>query len=190
MASQDDIIFLPNDSLRKKSQRVRIVDDEITSLVDDMAEALLDWEAHRKHEVGVALAAVQIDSLKRVVIVRNNFDDKNDRTFVTFINPQVVRAEGPIVEDFEGCLSIKNIYGKVPRHNKIKVKALDLEGNEFRVILEGFPARILQHEIDHTNGVVFIDHIKDNPKAFYALKDNGELEELNYDEEIKDSILW
>ena len=189
-ASQEDIITLPHDSLRTRSTRIGVVTDEVRQLVANMSEALLDWEEHREHEVGVALAAVQINSLKRVVIVRNNFDDKNDRSFIVFINPEIVKKEGPLVEDYEGCLSIRDIYGKVPRYHKVKVKALDLEGKEFRVSLEGFPARILQHEIDHTNGIVFIDHIKENHDAFYCLKKNGELAELDYDKDIKDSLLW
>ncbi len=155
-----------------------------------MSEALLDWEDHREHEVGVALAAVQINEMKKVVIVRNDFDNKDDRSFMVFINPVITKYEGKIVEDFEGCLSIKNIYGKVPRFEKIRVKATDVEGKEFRVTLEGFLARIVQHETDHTKGVVFVDHIKDNENAFYRLEENGDLKQLDYEKEIKNSLLW
>lgn len=155
-----------------------------------MSEALLDWEDHREHEVGVALAAVQINELKKVVIVRNDFDNKEDRSFMVFINPVITKYEGKVIEDFEGCLSIKDIYGKVPRYEKIRVKATDLKGNEFRATFEGFTARILQHEIDHTKGVVFVDHIKDNEDAFYRLEKNGELTKLTYDKDIKNSPIW
>jgi peptide deformylase len=156
-----------------------------------MEAATLDWEASRAHEVGVALAAIQIDQLLKIVVIRNNYDNKEDRTFTTLINPQITKLEGNIVEDYEGCLSIKDIYGKVPRYDKVKVKAFDLEGREFRITAEGFMARILQHEIDHTNGVVFIDHIKDDPEAFFRLKDNGELEKLDYEKDIRTNrILW
>jgi peptide deformylase len=79
----------------------------------------------------------------------------------------------------------------VPRHTKVKVKALDVNGKEFRVSAEGFLARIFQHEIDHTNGIMFIDHIKDNPKAFFKLDNNGELQELEYKKDVEqNSILW
>ena len=156
-----------------------------------MEWATLDWEDSREHEVGVALAAVQIDALHRVVVIRSNFDDKKDRTFKVLINPEITKYEGEVLEDYEGCLSVKNIYGKVPRYSRIRLKALDTEGNEFRVTAEGFLARVLQHEIDHTNGVVFIDHIKDDPKAFFVLKEDGKLEKLNYEKEIKDNAeLW
>lgn len=156
-----------------------------------MQDATISWEQSRAHEVGVALAAVQVDKLYRVVVVRNNFDNKEDHTFTTFINPVITKYEGIIEEDFEGCLSVKNVYGKVPRHTKVRVKALNEEGKEFRVTAEGFLARVFQHEIDHTNGIVFIDHIKDDPKAFFQLSDSGELKKLDYEKEIKDNAdLW
>lgn len=184
------IITLPNENLRKKSKRIAIIDDPVKKLAEDMIEATLSWEDSRKHEVGVALAAVQVNTLKRIVIIRNNFDDKSDRTFQVFINPEIVKREGDIVEDFEGCLSIKDIYGKVPRHNKVRIKALDLEGREIRMKAEGFLARIFQHEIDHTKGIVFVDHIKDKPEAFFTLKPDGSLEKLDYEKVEKDSLLW
>jgi peptide deformylase len=156
-----------------------------------MEAATIDWEASRSHEVGVALAAVQIDSLLKIVVVRNNYDNKEDHSFTVFINPEITKAYGDIVEDYEGCLSVRDVYGKVPRHNKVKVKALDLSGREFRANAEGFLARIFQHEIDHTNGVVFIDHIRDNPEAFFRLKQDGSLEPLDYDRDIKNNNdLW
>ena len=185
------LITLPNPHLRQRSKKVGFIGDEIKQLIKDMENATLDWEATREHEVGVALAAVQIDQLYRVVVVRSDFDDKKDRTFKVLINPEITKYEGEVLEDYEGCLSVKNIYGKVPRYSRIRLKALDTEGNEFRVTAEGFLARVLQHEIDHTNGVVFIDHIKDDPKAFFVLKEDGKLEKLNYEKEIKDNTeLW
>lgn len=189
--NKDDIITLPHLSLRQKSQRVGIVTDDVRQIIADMEAATIDWEASRKHEVGVALAAVQVNQLFKIVVIRNNYDNKEDHTFTTLINPQITKFEGEVVEDFEGCLSVKDIYGKVPRYNKVKVKALDANGKEFRITAEGFLARILQHEIDHTNGIVFIDHIKEKPEAFFRLKEDGKLEALNYDVDIKDNpVLW
>jgi peptide deformylase len=189
--NKDNIITLPNKHLRQKSQKVGIVTDEIKQLIADMRDATISWEQSRDHEVGVALAAVQVDRLYRVVVVRNNFDDKKDHTFTTFINPEITKFDGKVEEDFEGCLSIKNVYGRVPRYTKVKVKALNEDGKEFRVTAEGFLARVFQHEIDHTNGIVFIDHIKDNQSAFFQLDDKGELQKLHHDTEIKDnSDLW
>ena len=155
-----------------------------------MEDATLSWEDSRKHELGVALAAVQVGENLRIIIIRNNFDDKGDRGFQVYINPEITKAYGEISEDFEGCLSIKNIYGKVPRYSNVKVKALNPEGREIRIKAEGFLARVLQHEIDHTKGTVFIDHIK-NKDEFYELKEDGTLEHLDYEKHIKNnSELW
>lgn len=189
--NKDNIITLPNSHLRQRSKKVGLVDDTIKQLIADMEAATISWEESRAHEVGVALAAVQVDKLYRVVVVRNNFDDKKDHTFTAFINPVITKYEGAIEEDYEGCLSVKDIYGKVPRYTKVKVKALDINGKEFRVKAEGFLARIFQHEIDHTNGIVFIDHIKDKPDAFFRLADEGGLQPLDYETDIKDNKnLW
>jgi peptide deformylase len=189
--TKDDIIILPNDHLRQTSAKVREITDATLDLVKDMTDAAVDWERSRPHEISAALAAVQIDSLERVIIVRSDFDDKENNHFTALINPEIVKYEGAMVEDYEGCLSVKDIYGKVPRYNKIRVRAVNLEGQEVRFKADGFLARVIQHEIDHTNGIVFIDHIKENAKAFYTLDAKGELEPLDYDTHIKDNrILW
>ena len=189
--TKDDIIALPNPHLRKKSTRIHVITDDIIKLSDDMIAAALDWEDSRPHEISAALAAVQVDALKRLVIVRSDFDNKSTREFMTLINPEVVKYEGEIVADYEGCLSVQHIYGKVPRHTKVRIKAMDLDGNEVRFKAEGFLARVLQHEIDHCNGKVFIDHIKDKTDAFYMLDEKGELQPLDYASEIaENSILW
>jgi peptide deformylase len=168
---KSDIISLPHESLRERSKRVSIITEDIKQLVEDMKSATLDWEANREHEVGVALAAVQIDKHYRIVVIREDFNDKNNTNFDVFINPKVVKYEGEIKEDFEGCLSVMDVYGKVPRHTKVRVSALDENGREIRVKAEGFLARVFQHEIDHTNGKLFVDHIRDKPEAFSLVAD-------------------
>jgi peptide deformylase len=188
---KEDIITLPNPHLREKSSRVHVITDDVIKLVDDMVHASLDWEDSRPHEISAALAAVQVDHLERVVIVRSDFEDKAARDFTPLINPEIVKYEGELISDYEGCLSVSKVYGKVPRYSRIRVKALDLEGNEVRFKADGFLARVIQHEIDHTNGVVFIDHIRDQHDAFYTLDDKGELQPLDYDTHIDENhILW
>ena len=189
--TKDDIITLPNSHLREKSARVTVVDSEVKKLIQDMTDAATNWEETRPHEISAALAAVQVDALKRVIIVRSDFEDKENSHFTALINPEIVKYEGDIVEDYEGCLSVTDIYGKVPRYNKIRVKALNTEGQEVRFKATGFLARVIQHEIDHMHGIVFIDHIKDSVNAFYKLDAKGELGPLDYEKSIKDnSILW
>ncbi len=189
--TQNLLITLPNKHLRQPSKKVGYIDEKIHELVRRMEAVTLDWEASREHEVGVALAAIQIDEPLRIVVIRNDFDNKKDKSFRTIINPVITKYEGELTEDFEGCLSVKNLYGKVPRYNKVRVKALDLTGKEVRFSAEGFLARVFQHEIDHTNGKLFIDHIKDSPDAFFVLSSEGNLQQLDYEKDIKsNTVLW
>jgi peptide deformylase len=189
--TRNDIITLPNPHLREKSTRVREITEEVLGLVEEMTDAAIDWENSRPHEISAALAAVQLDRMDRVVIIRGDFDDKEDKTFTALINPEIVKYEGTLEYDYEGCLSVSNVYGKVPRYTKIRVKAVDIDGNEVRFKAEGFLARVIQHEIDHTQGIVFIDHIKDQVEAFYTLDEKGELQPLDFNEHVKNNhILW
>ncbi len=142
-----------------------------------MCEATLDWEAGREHEFGAALAAVQIARPWRVVVIRHDFDDKSNKEFGVFINPEIIKYEGQPVVELEGCLSVKDIYGSVKRYPKVKVKALNLDGRPVRVTATGFLARVFQHEIDHTNGIVFIDRVED-PHKLYRLEDTGHFSPL------------
>lgn len=188
---KEDIITLPNPHLRQKSLRVHVITDETIRLAEEMTKAALDWEASRPHEISAALAAVQVDQLEKIVIVRSDFEDKANNDFTTLINPEIVKTEGSKIADYEGCLSVSKVYGKVPRWTRIRVKALDIDGNEVRLKADGFLARVLQHEIDHTNGICFIDHIRDDVDAFYTLDDAGELQPLDYYEAIRDNLeLW
>lgn len=188
---KEAIITLPNPHLRQKSAKVHVITDQTRQLVEDMTAASLDWEDSRPHEISAALAAVQIDNLERVVIVRSDFDDKETRDFTALINPEIVKYEGEKETDFEGCLSVSGFYGKIERHTKIRVKALDLDGREIKFKAEGFLARVIQHEIDHTKGILFVDHIRDQKKAFYRLDDSGELQPIDYDQHVKDNHeLW
>ena len=190
LVKKEDIITLPSPHLRQKSVKVSSV-EEVKQLMQDMRSAALDWEDSRPHEISAALAAVQVDNLHRVIIVRSDFDDKAVRDFTVIINPEIVKYEGDLIEDYEGCLSVKDIYGKVKRYSKIRVKGLDEDGNEVKFKIDGFLARVIQHEIDHTNGIVFIDHIRDNKDAFFKLDKKGELQPVDYEKHIqKNHILW
>jgi peptide deformylase len=167
-----DIITLPNPALRAPSKRVGHIDDEIKKLAQDMINATLDWEEGREHEFGAALAAIQVNVPYRLVVVRGSFEDKADKTFHVYVNPEIVKLEGNPTEELEGCLSVKDIYGAVSRYPKVKVKALNLEGRQVRVTATDFLARVFQHEIDHTKGVVFVDRV-DDPRKLFRLRSDG-----------------
>lgn len=189
MATKEAIISLPNAHLRGKSARVGIITPQIRQIIEDMKSATLDWEESRPHEVGVALAAIQIDQAYRIIVIRNDFDKKEDKTFHVFINPEIIKTEGELEEDFEGCLSVPDFYGKVPRYSKIRMRALSETGQELRVKAEGFLSRVLQHEVDHCNGLVFVDHIHDKKDAFFKLTDSGKLKKLSYEQVEASGIL-
>lgn len=171
--------------------KVREITSDILKVIDNMTTVALEWEDSRPHEISAAIAAPQVGHLDRIIIVRSDLEDKNIRDFTALINPVIVKFEGEIKKDFEGCLSVPGIYGKVPRHDKIRIKALNIDGDEIRFKADGFLSRVIQHEIDHINGIVFIDHIKDSRNAFFELDEKGELRSLDYDKNIKNNnILW
>lgn len=190
--TKDNIITLPNPRLRSVSKKILCPESpSVARLIADMQAATIDWENSREHEVGVALAAIQIGRPLRAVVIRNDFDNKQDHSFSVFLNPVITKYEGEQTEDYEGCLSVRDIYGKVTRYSRVRVKATDMSGREFRVSAEGFMARVFQHEIDHCNGIVFVDHIKDKPDGFYRLAAGGNLEPLDYEQHIRGNTeLW
>jgi peptide deformylase len=189
--NRKNIITLPHKSLRQPSLKVGIITEEVKKLIHDMIEATVDWEQNRDQEVAVGLAAVQVNKLYRIFIVRNDFEDASDKRFIVFINPEIVKKIGPIEEEHEGCLSVPDIYARIPRYASVKVKALDENGKPFRVTAHGFLARILQHEIDHLNGRVIIDHVQNKKDAYFRLLPEGGLEPINYDKDIRNNKdLW
>ena len=182
-----NIITTPDPLLRKKSTKVGAINDEIKKIIAEMNKNSLEWEANHPHELSAAMAAPQLGINRRIIIVRDDFDDKENQHFTALINPEVIRKEGKIIKDYEGCLSVPEIYGLVPRPSKIKIKATLEDGSEVRIKADGFLARTLLHEIDHLDGILFIDHIKDDHDAFYKLDKNGDLKPLDYDKYIKDN---
>ena len=182
------LITTPDPRLRQKSTRVREITDETRSIIDDMVAQSLEWENQHPHELSAAMAAPQLGVNQRIIIVRDDLDDKDNKSFTALINPEVIRTEGKISYDQEGCLSVPEIYGLVGRPHKAKIKAILADGTEVRLKTTGFLTRTLLHEIDHLDGILFIDHIKDTPDAFYRLNANGDLEKItDYEHEIKDN---
>ena len=186
------IITTPDGRLREKSKKVHKIDDEVLGTINDMRKLSLEWEADHPYELSAAMAAPQMGVLKRIIIIRDDMEDKKNASFTALINPEVIRTEGKAKSDYEGCLSVPTIYGMVPRPTKVKVKAMLEDGTEVRIKATNELARTLLHEIDHLNGVLFIDHIKDKKDAFYYMDDKGELQPIkDYEKEILDNAeLW
>ena len=178
------VITTPDSRLREKSEKVHKIDEEILRIIADMRKLSLAWEEKHPYEISAAMAAPQMGVLKRIIIVRDDMEDKKKGTFTALINPEVIKAEGKVKKDYEGCLSVPTIYGMVPRATKVKVKARLEDGTEVRIKATDELARILLHEIDHLDGVLFIDHIKGVKDAFYELNDKGEVVPVDYDKKI------
>ncbi|MBQ3263547.1 peptide deformylase [Candidatus Saccharibacteria bacterium] len=187
-----EIITTPDKRLRETSEKVRVIDDEIRDVISEMRRLSLEWEKEHPYELSAAMAAPQMGVLKRIIIVRDDMENKDNATFTALINPEVIRAEGKVKTDFEGCLSVPSVYGKVPRPTKVRVKAKLEDGTEVRIKATDELARTLLHEIDHLDGVLFIDHIRDKADAFYRMNDKGELVPIaDYEGEIRDNLeLW
>ncbi|KZL94428.1 peptide deformylase [Clostridium magnum] len=134
--------------LRKKSKKVDVINERIITLLNDMEETMYDAD-------GVGLAAPQVGILKRVVVIDIG------EGILRLINPEIISTEGSYV-DVEGCLSIPGEQGQVERPYKVKVKALNEKGEEIIVEGEELLARALCHEIDHLEGVLFVDKVIDN----------------------------
>ncbi len=142
------ILRFPDLRLKKIAQPVTVFDESIRQLAADMAETM--YEAP-----GIGLAATQVDVHKQLIIIDVS-EDKSDLR--VFINPQLDHCEG-LQEGEEGCLSVPGIYDKVERSERVTVHYLDLDGQPQSLVADGLLAVCLQHELDHLNGIVFVDHL-------------------------------
>jgi len=132
--------------LREKALPVKEITLEILNLIKDMAETMYT-------DSGVGFSAPQVGVSKRIIVI----DEEKDGLIV-LINPMIVKGEGEVVAE-EGCLSVPGIYSQVKRSSKVTVKALNENGDPIEITKEGLTARALQHEIDHLDGILFIDRI-------------------------------
>lgn len=138
--------------LRKRSREVTEIDDRVRMILDDMIETMRDSD-------GIGIAAPQVGILRRMFIVEVDEDD-----LIEAINPEILEMEGLIIGE-EGCLSVPNIFGKVERPERVKLKGLDRFGNEFEVEATGLKAVAICHEFDHLEGVLFSDKATDLREA-------------------------
>lgn len=132
--------------LREKSLMVKEITPEILNLIKDMAETMYTAS-------GMGLAAPQVGVSKRIIIT-----DGEEEGLIVLINPTIIESEGEVIKE-EGCLSVPDIYSQVKRSSKVTIKALNESGDPIEITKEGLIARALQHEIDHLNGILFIDKI-------------------------------
>lgn len=157
------ILTAENPILRRKSRRVKVFDSELQRLVDDMVETM-----HAAH--GLGLAAPQVGVLQRVIVIEMPEDEEDPQSGKRYVlvNPEIVRSEGEEVAE-EGCLSIPGYVGLVRRASKVAVRAQTPKGKRIRLEGEGLLARALQHEIDHLDGILYVDRLE-KPEDLRALE--------------------
>ena len=174
MAVREIVRYLENEAvLRERSEPVSHVSRQVNQLVQDLKDTL------NAHQNGIGLAAPQIDTHSRVVVMRLGGRQEREETEpgppIALINPQIVEARDEKT-DFDGCLSFPGLYGETVRPHYLRVKGLDERGKPFDRVFEGFDAVVVHHEIDHLDGILFIDRVE-SMEDLYQVQENqdGEL---------------
>ena len=146
-----DILVYPDPALKKKSLPVTKLNEDVVSLLDDMAQTMRDAD-------GVGLAAPQVGKNIRVIVIDVPLPDEDKREFYELINPEIVSSQGFQIGE-EGCLSVPGFFANIRRKEHVRVSALDRRGKRFTIDADGMLSRVLQHEIDHLDGILFFDRL-------------------------------
>ena len=146
-----NVVYYGNETLKKVAQEVKNVDDDVIKFIEEMYEVMY-------LEKGIGLAAPQVDVSKRVIIIDTN---EKSSSKIAMINPEIIEVSGDLGFYEEGCLSVPGISEEIERPLQVMVKGLNLDGKEIRIEADGLLARAFQHEVDHLNGILFIDHLED-----------------------------
>jgi len=163
-----NIVKYPEKSLSKPSEPVQEIDDEVRKLIEDMGETMF-------HDSGVGLAAPQVGVNRRIIVYDPHAtDEERDpeaREFTALINPEILeKSQGTFISESEGCLSVVDFRADVKRHEQVRVRALNIEGKALNFSANGILSVIMQHEIDHLDGILFIDRISALKRAMYRKK--------------------
>lgn len=155
------ILTFPNPVLRQKTKKISVFDDSLETLITDMIDTMYDAP-------GVGLAAPQIGESIQLIVV-NASQEEDGKESMVMINPEIIEKEGKQVDE-EGCLSVLDLTADVKRSQKITVRYQDVKGVEQELTVEDRFAIVLQHEIDHLNGILFIDHLSTLKRTLYKKK--------------------
>ena len=160
--SQKNIIIEPDPILRKKSEKLEKVDDELRGLLDDMLETMYAAP-------GIGLAAVQVGILKRLIVIDIS-KDKEKKNPLFLINPEIISSSKITSVHEEGCLSLPGHFAEIERPAECQIKFIDYNGKEKKLKADGLLATCIQHEVDHLNGVLFIDYLSKLKKDMIVKK--------------------
>ena len=153
-----EICTYPEKVLRLQAEPITTIDKEVTTLANHMAETMYNAP-------GIGLAANQV-GVPRQLIVADIAPRSPESDLIVLVNPEIIAAEGEVTSE-EGCLSVPDYQAEIKRHERVKVRGLDLRGEEMEITAEGLLAVVLQHEIDHLNGILFIDRISKLKRDLY-----------------------
>jgi peptide deformylase len=161
------ILTYPKKSLLRPSVDIDVIDDDIKKLINDMGETMFDAS-------GVGLAAPQIGVNKRIIVYDSHAADPDyegkEKEFTALINPKIIASSGSIISEEEACLSVVNYSADVKRFQVVTIKALNIDGKKLEFNVSDVLAIIMQHEIDHLDGVLYIDRISSLKRAMYKKK--------------------
>ena len=155
------ICTYPEEILRQRAEPITEIDEDVVKLVDHMTETMYSAP-------GIGLAATQVGVAKQL-LVADIAPRRPESELIVLINPEIVAAEGEVIFE-EGCLSVPDYQAEVKRHEKVTVRGLNLQGEEVEIEAEGLLAVVLQHEIDHLNGMLFIDRLSKLKRDLYKRK--------------------
>lgn len=156
-----EICTYPEKVLLQQSEPIADINEEIVKLADHMAETMYSAP-------GIGLAANQVGVAKQLLVV-DIAPRRPESDLIVLANPEIIAVEGEVIIE-EGCLSVPDCQAEVKRHEKVKVRGLDLKGKEVEIEAEGLLAVVLQHEIDHLNGILFIEHLSRLKRDLYKRK--------------------
>jgi peptide deformylase len=166
-----EIVTVPNPVLRQKAKKVSRLTPAIQKLLDDMTETM-------RQAPGIGLAGPQVGALQRVIVVEVLKDDEYPDMqygFYQLVNPEIVRISNDVEEGLEGCLSIPGYTADVERFVAVEVRALDRSGKPVKIKARGFLARVLQHEIDHLDGVLYLDRLT-SPEKLHKIPEQEDMQ--------------
>ena len=169
--AKKQIITIPNPLLRKISEPVTSVNNEEKKLMDDMLETMYAAP-------GIGLAAVQVGVLKRIIVIDLSKDGEK-KTPLFIVNPQITFKSDDLISYEEGCLSIPNQFAEIKRPSSCKVNFLDYNGKKKEINADGLLATCIQHEVDHLNVILFIDHLSKLKKDLILKKTKKQIKEIN-----------
>jgi len=164
-----EVLTYPDKFLRQPTKAVENIDGRIQKLIDNMAETMYDAP-------GAGLAAIQV-GFDKSIIVFDSLPGETEKSLQVLLNPRILKRDGEIISENEGCLSVPDFRSDVKRSSLVLVEGIDREGNPVKIEAEGYLSIVLQHEIDHLNGILFINRISSLKRELYKRRIKKKLRE-------------